>query len=211
MVTTSKGNYWILGYILVLELPTHTLLSAAPWNEEYSFDSNFEQYIELPNNSYIVANLNDGNVVIKGEHFDRDSDVFFHVKDLPPDVAYDISKNGITGVIGKTSGTGEISLSHDDVDFGIATPPGGILKIYPDSAKYLGSINNVAMIDVYNGYSVSLDRGTNLVYIPQAFVRLVFPVAVEAKNVSVDNTLLNDLNKNYAKNEALMIPVIPGS
>ena len=188
----------------------HTLLSTAPWNEQYSFDNNFEQYTELSNNSYLVANLNDGNVVIKGENFNPDTDAFFQVYGLPSDIAYDITKNGITGVIKKTSSTGEISLSHDDVDFGIATSPGGILKIYPDSAKYLGSINNVAMLDVYNVYSVPLYTGTNLVYIPQDFVRLVFPVAVEIENVSVDNTPLNDLNKNYAKNEALMIPVIPG-
>ena len=187
----------------------HTLLSTAPWNEEYSFDSNFEQYIELPYDSYIVANLNDGNVVIKGENFNPDA--FFQVKGLPSHVAYDISKNGITGVIGKTNHVGKISLSRDDVDFGISTSPGGILKIYPNSSKYLGSIDNAAMIDVYNGGSVPLDRGTNLVYIPQAFVRLVFPVAVEVKNVSVDDTKLEYLNKNYAKNDALMIPVIPGS
>ena len=189
----------------------HTLLSPAPWNEKYSFDSNFEQYIELPYDSYLVANLNDGNVVIKGENFDPDSDAFFQVYDLDPHMAYDISKNGITGVIGKTSSTGEISLSRDDVDFGISTSPGGLLKIYPDSAKYLHRIDNVAMIDLYNEHPIPLSTGTNLVYIPQAFVRLVFPVAVEVENVSVDDTKLEYLNKNYAKNDAIMIPVIPGT
>ena len=161
--------------------------------------------------TYVYVKLNGGSSIIKGEAFNPDTDVFFQVYDLPPDVAYDITKDGITGVIGKTSSTNEISLSYDDVDFGIATSPGGILKIYPDSVKSVDSINNVAMIDVYNGYSVSLDRGTNLVYIPQAFVRLVFPVAVEVENVLVDNIPLDDMNKNYAKNEALMIPVIPGA
>ena len=189
---------------------THTLLSTTPWNEQYSFDNNFEQYVELPNNSYIVASLNDGNVVIKGENFNPNSDVFFQVDGLPSDVAYDITKNGITGVIGKTSSTGEISLLHDDVDFGLSSSPGGILKIYPDSAKYLGNFG-VRMFDLYNGCTISLPTGEDLAYIPQNYVRWVFPVAIEVENVQIDNISLNCLNNNYTKNDALLIPVIPGA
>ena len=187
---------------------THTLLSTAPWNEQYSFDSNFEQYIELPYDSYLVANLNDGNVVIKGENFNPDA--FFQVKGLPSHVAYDISKNGITGVIGKTSGAGEISLSRDDVDFGIATSPGGDLKIYPDSVLYRGYLGS-ALIDMYNKESIPLNIGNDLVYIPQNYVRWIFPVAVDVTNVRVDNIQLDYLDGNYAKNGALVIPVIPSA
>ena len=187
----------------------HKLVSPAPWNEQYSFDNSFEEYIELPDNSYIVANLNDGTVEIKGEHFNPDYDAFFEVDHLPPHIAYDITKNGITGVIGKTNHEGKIFLSRDDVDFGISTSPGGDLKIYPDSVSYSGYLGS-ALIDMYNKKSIPFNIGNDLVYIPQAFVRLVFPFAAEVKNVSVDDTELNYLNKNYTKNEALMIPVIPG-
>ena len=187
---------------------SHTLLSTAPWNEEYSFDSNFEQYIELPYDSYLVANLNDGNVVIKGENFNPDA--FFQVKGLPSHVAYDISKNGITGVIGKTNHVGKISLSRDDVDFGIATSPGGSLRIHPDSLSYVGYLGS-ALIDMYNKKSIPLGIGNDLVYIPQNYVRWIFPVAVDVTNVRVDNIQLDYLDGNYVKNSALVIPVIPSA
>jgi len=189
---------------------TQTLLSTAPWNEQYLFDSSFEKKIQLPKNSYIIVTLNDGSAIIKGESFDSDSDVYLEIDDLLPDVAYDITKSGITGVLGKTSSTGSISLLLDDVDFGISTSPGGILTVYPDSAKYLGNFG-VGMIDLYNGCSISLPTGEDLAYIPQNFVRWVFPVAIEVENVQVDNIQLNCLNNNYTKNDALLIPVIPGA
>ncbi len=39
----------------------------------------------------------------------------------------------------------------------------------------------------------------------------VFPVGIEVSNLQVDDISLNYLNKNYSKNEALFIPVIPGA
>lgn len=164
----------------------------------------------MPQNSYIIVTLDAGSVTLKGESFDSDSDVYLEIDDLLPNIAYDITKSGITWVLGKTSSAGSISLLLDDIDFGIYTSPGGILKIYPDSAKYLGNFG-VGMIDLYNGCSMSLPTGDNLAYIPQNFVRWVFPVAVEIENVQVDNIPLNCLNNNYTKNDALMIPVIPGA
>ena len=189
---------------------THTITSTHPWNEKYHFAENFEQLTPLPNNSYLVVSLNGGSATIKGENFDPASDVFFKANNLPADTAFDISKNGITGAVGKTTRDGRILLLSGDVDFGIVTSPGGILKIYPESVKYLGNLG-AALIDMYHKTSVPLPVGEDLVYIPQNYVRWIFPVSVEVTNVRVDDMPLDYLNGIYAKSDALMIPVIPNA
>ena len=78
---------------------------------------------------------------------------------------------------------------------------------FNDSEIILGS----ALIDMYHKESILLDIGNDLGYIPQNYVRWIFPVAVEVTNVRVDNIPLNYLNGNYAKNDALVIPVIPSA
>ena len=187
------------------------MISPAPWNVQYSYDDTFEQNVTLPENSYMIVTLSGGSAIIKGETFDPTADIFFQVDGLLPDIAYDVSKSGIIGVVGKTSSTGEISLLLDDVDFGISTSPGGILQIYPDSVQYLGDFG-VGLIDVYNEESITLPiPGDNLAYIPQNYVYWVFPVGIEVDNLQIDDIPLNYLNKNYSKNEALYIPVIPGA
>jgi len=175
-------------------------------------EGDFEGMVEFPSEqTYLYVKLEGGNANIKGEAFDPQLDVYLEIDGLPADTAYDITKSGITGIVGKTSSTGEISLLYNDVDFGIVSSPGGILTIYPDSVKYLGSLNNVAMIDLYNGYSIPLYTTTDLAYIPQNYVYWVFPTEVEFENVMVDDIALSYLNKNYTKNEAVLIPVIPSA
>ena len=188
----------------------HTITSTHPWNEKYHLTENFEILDLIPNDSYLIVTLNGGDVIIKGKNFDLDSNVFFKVTGLLPDIAYDVSKNGIVGIVGKTSSDGVISLLYDDIDFGISTSPGGILKLYPDSTKYLGNLG-IGLIDMYNKNSVSLSLGEDFVYIPQNFVRWVFPVPVEITDLRIDEIHLDYLNKNYTKNEALIIPVIPSA
>jgi len=141
------------------------------------------------------------------------------VDSLPVDIAYDITKSGITGVVGKTSSTGEISLLYNDVDFGVSSSLGGILTIYPDSTSYMVDSSEdssddfgVGMVDVYNEHSIVLSiDGDDLLYIPQNYVYWVFSVGVEVTNLSVDEIHLDYLNKDYALNEALYIPVIPSA
>jgi len=188
------------------------LYDTLPSVQKASFsDGSYEQVLEFPTQqTYMYVKLDGGTSTIKGEAFDIQSDVFFKVNSLLPDIAYDISKGGITGIVGKTSSTGEISLLYDDVDFGIGTSPGGILTIYPESIKYLGNLG-VGLIDVWNDGIVELPVGDDLVYIPQNYVYWVFPVPVEISNVSVDDIPLSYLNGNYTIHEALYIPVIPSA
>ena len=189
---------------------THTITSTHPWNERYHLTENFEHLTAISDNSYLVVTLNGGSATIKGENFDPDSDVFFKVSGLPPDIAYDVSKSGIVGTVGKTDSDGMISLLYDDVDFGVSASPGGILKTYPDSVAYLGDFG-IGLIDMHNGESIPLSLGEDLVYVPQNYVRWVFPAPVEITNLKVDEIFLDYLNKDYAKNEALVIPVIPSA
>ncbi len=226
LVETNNGDH----YTITGDSTTPTLLGIYDGYDQYNNNFNFKLYDTLPSvqlagfseefegllefpiqQTYLYVKLDGGTSNIKGESFDPDVDVFFKVVDLPADTAYDITKSGITGIVGKTSSTGTISLLAGDVDFGISSSPGGILTIYPDSVKYLGSLNDVAMIDLYNGYSIPLYATTDLAYIPQNYVYWVFPVPVEFENVMVDDIALNYLNKNYTKNDAVLIPVIPGA
>jgi hypothetical protein len=184
---------------------------AEPYTSELLSTTNSEVIYTMPSGDlYLIVEPNGGTVDIKGESFDPLSDIFFEVDNLPPNTAFDISKDGIVGVVGKTSDLGEISLFVDEVDFGIDTSPGAILTIYPDSLNYSGSLGT-GMMDIYNGESIPLPNGDDLVYIPQNYVRWVFPVPVEIENVKIDNTSLDYLNKNYTKNESVSIPVIPGA
>ena len=170
----------------------------------------FEKQMIFPSEqTYLYVKLNGGESRIKGEAFDPASDVFFKVYGLLADTAYDISKNAMTRVVGKTDSDGEISLFYDDVHFASASP-GGILKMYPESVKYTDELG-AGMIDLLHKATTRLPFGDDLVYVPQNYVRWVFPVRVEVEDVSVDNIRLDYLNRDYAKNEALLVPVIPSA
>ena len=188
----------------------HTLYSTAPWNEQHSFDENFEKKVQLLENSHIVITVNDGSASIKGETFNPEIDAFLQIDDLPKNTAFDISKDGITGVIGQTDSNGRISLLYEDVDFGIITSMGGILNIYPNSLTYNGDYG-IIMFDVLHGNTTRLQTGENMLYIPQNFVYWVFPVDVVIDNLRVDDIYLDYLNGSYTENKALLIPVIPSA
>lgn len=189
------------------------LYDTLPSTQKAGFtEGQFEQVLDFTSDqTYIYVKLGGGSSSLKGEAFDPLADTFFQVNDLPVDIAYDVSKSGVTGAVGKTSNSGEISLLLDDVDFGVSSSPGGILKIYPNSTSYMDDFG-IGMIDLYNGYSMSLSTsGDDLAFIPQSYIRLVLPVAAEVENVHIDDTYLDDLNKNYTKNDAIMTPVIPNA
>ena len=171
----------------------------------------FEKQMTFPpEQTYLYVKLDGGQSYIKGEAFDPASDVFFKVHGLLSDTAYDISKSAMTRVVGKTDSDGGISLLYDDVSFATSASPGGILKIYPESVKYTDELG-AGMIDLLHKATARLLVGDDLLYIPQNYVRWVFPVSVEVENVSVDDMPLDYLNRYYAKNEALLIPVIPSA
>ena len=218
--TSTVGDYTLIerfsksysvGGIPAYITASFTIKDTEPYTSELLSTANSETTYTMPSGDlYLIVKPNGGTVNIKGESFDPNSDVFFKVSGLPPDIAYDVSKSGVTGVLGKTGSDGIVSLLFNDVDFGVSTSPGAILKLYPDSIKHMGNFGT-GMIDMYNEESISLSVGDDLAYIPERFVRWVFPTSVEITNLKVDDTHLNYLNNNYTKNTALVIPVIPSA
>lgn len=223
----NKGDHYQLNSITYTKRPSHgwgfwgyshvtEIYDAGAFDGKlFSHASDFEQMVNIPNNGndlYLVAKPNGGTITVSAVAFDPDLDAFFHVDGLDADIAYEISKDGITGVIGKTSSTGTITLSSDDVDFGVSTAPGGILTLYPGSVKHLGHFG-MALFDVYNGDSIPLhiDDVDDSVYTAQNYIRWVFPVAVSAENIRIDDASLSYLTGDYESSQAIMIPVIPGS
>jgi len=203
-VITGSGSHGSYSGIVKIYDIVHTV-------SVRDYTANIEQVFTFPlEQLYLLVEPNGHTVKISAQAFDPAADVFLQVNDLPADIAFDVSKSGLVGIVGKTSSIGKISLLYRDVDFGVYASPGGILKIYPNSTKYLGNFG-IGMIDLLHDASIELSASNDLVYIPQNYVRLVFLVSVDVKNVSVDNVQLNYLNKNYTKNEALMVPVIPSA
>ena len=158
-----------------------------------------------------VYNPNDSTMTIRSEAFRAHWDIFFKVTGLDAHTAYDISKDGITRTVGMTDENGTISLLYDDAAFNTLSA-GGILRIYPDSLKHVERLGTV-MMDMLHGESVMLDNDhtRSMAYIPQNYVRWVFPVAVNVTNVMVDDLPLPYLNREYPKSDALVIPVIPSA
>lgn len=169
----------------------------------------FEELLYFPNEqTYLYVEVNGESTTIKGEDFDVGSDIYFQVDGLPANVGYDITKDGITGMIGQTDSNGLISLLFDDVDFGITTSLGGMLNLYTDSLTYNGDYGLV-MFDLLHGNTTQLFTSDDLLYIPQNYIYWVFPISVQIDNVRIDNTNLDYLSGYYEENESLYIPVIP--
>jgi len=184
-VIPATGTFDSLSVEIAAEF---SIQEAEPYTQQLEFTTDAELVYTMPQGDmYLIVETNGQTVTIFAQAFDADEDVFFKVDGLLPDIAYDITKSGI---VGKTSNSGEISLLYNDVDFGISSSPGGILTIYPDSAKYLGTLG-IGMIDVYNEYSIPLSIGDDMAYIPQNYVYWVFPVEVEFENVMIDDIAIN--------------------
>jgi len=171
---------------------------------------NFENAQTFPlTQSYLIVKPNNNSVIVKGEAFSN-AVPLFHVTGLPSLVPFEMSKQGIVGVRGITSATGEILLLPGQVDFGTVSTQGGILKIYPDSLAYEGSFGS-HLFDTINNGQMDISFGDDLAYIPPAYMRVSFPVAVSVEDVRLDNTQIPYLIGNYSKSQSLMIPVIPGT
>ena len=176
-------------------------------------DGDYEGQLTFPigEQTYLYVKLDGGSSVIRGEILDSDSDLFLKATNLPEHTAFDLGRDGIIWAAGKTDGAGTILLRFVDTDFDTHELTNGILKIYPGAALYTGDLGT-ALLDMYNKGSIKLDSaGDGQVYIPQSYVRWVFPVAVEIADIRIDDLPLDYLNGNYAKNEVLLIPVIPSA
>ena len=148
--------------------------------------------------------------------FDLASDRF-SVGGLPRNTPYVISDgNGNDVGAGVTSGSGSISKTLGSISNDLVPGDGGVLRLYPGAPYYDGYINvvsfdmrNDARVDNYHGSS------STFAYVPVIYARLAFIADAQVDHVTLKSKILGEMNMDhlagsYLKNQALMVPILPG-
>ncbi len=149
--------------------------------------------------------------------FDLAGDRFL-VGGLPGNVPYVISDDDGNDVgAGVTSGSGSISRTLGSISNGLVPGDGGVLRLYPGAPHYDGYIN-VVSFDMRNGAKVDNHHGSNstFAYVPVIYARLAFIADAEVDHVTLKSKILGEMNMDhlagsYLKNQALMVPILPGA
>ena len=149
--------------------------------------------------------------------FDLAGDRFL-VGGLPGDVPYVISDDdGNDVAAGVTSGSGSISRTLGSISNGLVPGDGGVLRLYPGAPHYDGYIN-VVSFDMRNNAMVDNFHGSNstFAYVPVIYARLAFIADAEVDHVTLKSKILGEMNMDhlagsYLKNQALMVPILPGA
>jgi len=158
---------------------------------------------------YLFAKPNGGTITIKGSFFNPSVTPYLKITDLPPNIPYEIVKDGFLAVSGMADNVGTVSLALDDVKIG-GTNPNGNLYLYPNSLKYRGSFSTI-VFDNVNNQTIHIDTPEDKVYVVHAYVQIPVIGDVEVTDTYLDNNLsLSYLNGNYTTGESIKIPVIPG-
>ena len=149
--------------------------------------------------------------------FDPANDRFL-VGGLPGNVPYVISDSDGNDVgAGVTSGSGSISKTLGSISRDMEPGDGGVLRLYPGAPHYDGHIN-VVSFDMRNDARVDNFHGSNstFAYVPVIYARLAFIADAEVDHVTLKSRILGDMNMDYLagsylKNQALMVPILPGA
>ena len=149
--------------------------------------------------------------------FDLAGDRFL-VGGLPGNVPYVISDDDGNDVgAGVTSGSGSISKTLGSISRDLVPGDGGVLRLYPGAPHYDGYIN-VVSFDMRNSARVDNHQGSNstFAYVPVIYARLAFIADAQVDHVTLKSKILGDMNMDhlagsYLKNQALMVPILPGA
>ena len=149
--------------------------------------------------------------------FDPASDRF-SVGGLPRNTPYVISDaDGNDVGAGVTSGSGSISKTLGSISNDLVPGDGGVLRLYPGAPHYDGYIN-VVTFDMRNDAKVDNHHGSNstFAYVPVIYARLAFIADAQVDHVTLKSRILGDMNMDhlagsYLKNQALMVPILPGA
>ena len=94
---------------------------------------------------------------------------------------------------------------------------GGVLRLYPGAPHYDGYIN-VVSFDMRNNARVDNFQGSNstFAYVPVIYARLAFIADAQVDHVTLKSKILGEMNMDhlagsYLKNQALMVPILPGA
>ena len=173
--------------------------------------------VPYPNNGPLYMIVGPEPVDITMVEFDLDNDRF-SVGGLPRNTPYVISDDDGNDVgAGVTSGSGSISKTLGSISNDLVPGDGGMLRLYPGAPYYDGYIN-VVSFDMMNGVRVDNHHGSNstFAYVPVIYARLAFIADAQVEHVTLKSRILGDINMDhlagsYLKNQALMVPILPGA
>ena len=174
-------------------------------NIEFS-EGTFETNYLFPNEqSYLFVNPNGGTVIIKGET--SVNIPFVEINNLPANIPYQITKDGLTLITGLTSSTGTITINS------VTNAPssvGGYLKIFPDSLSYRGAFSTV-VFDNLNDQTIHINTVEDKTYVVHAYVNIPVTGSITVTNLNLNETLpLSYLDTSYESGDSIQVPVIPG-
>ena len=173
--------------------------------------------VPYPNNGPLYMIVGPEPVDITMVEFDLASDRF-SVGGLPRNTPYVISDDDGNDVgAGVTSGSGSISKTLGSISNDLVPGDGGILRLYPGAPYYDGYIN-VVSFDMRNNAKVDNYQGSNstFAYVPVIYARLAFIADAQVDHVTLKSKILGEMDMDhlagsYLKNQALMVPILPGA
>ena len=173
--------------------------------------------VPYPNNGPLYMIVGPEPVDITMVEFDLASDRF-SVGGLPRNTPYVISDDDGNDVgAGVTSGSGSISKTLGSISNDLVPGDGGVLRLYPDAPHYDGYIN-VVSFDMRNDARVDNFHGSSstFAYVPVIYARLAFIADAQVDHVTLKSKILGEMNMDhlagsYLKNQALMVPILPGA
>lgn len=158
---------------------------------------------------YIFAKPNGGTITIKGSSFNQATTPYLKINNLPPNIPYEVVKDGMLAVSGMANYDGTVSLLLNDVNIGGISPT-ATLYLYPNSMKYRGPFSTV-IFDNVNGNTFHINTSEEKIYVVHAYVQIPVVGNVTVTDVYLDNALaVSYLDRNYTTGDHIRVPVIPG-
>lgn len=169
---------------------------------------------------YLIAEPNGGTITITGITYNP-STPYLKITNIPPNIPYEIVKDGFVSASGLTPDNGPLTLLLTDVDIKGSqeiTTTTGALHLYPDSLSYRGAFST-AVFDNLNDKIITIPTVDDKVYVVHAYVQIPVMGSIAITNVSLSaGTLgtslgalsLSYLDGNYNNGDLIKIPVIPG-
>ena len=174
--------------------------------------------VPYPHNGPLYMIVGPEPVDITMVEFDLASDRF-SVGGLPRNTPYVISDDDGNDVgAGVTSGSGSISKTLGSISNGLVPGDGGVLRLYPGAPHTTTATSTWSSFDMRNGVRVDNHHGSNstFAYVPVIYARLAFIADAQVDHVTLKSKILGEMDMDhlagsYLKNQALMVPILPGA
>ena len=206
-----------LNYNIVNDF-NHKVFDTLPVKVHESFTGTFEKIVDFPTgvNYLVVDSTVDATTTsrISGV-YTADLDLV-NIDGLPPNTAYEITRDDALLFTGKTSSAGDISIStqFDQLFYSKS----GVLHLYTDAITHVdtsGGLNHRLAVDVTNNQVIPLvPIKDDTVYVIHAFVKIPITSNVQISDVTISGPNgvlpLDYFTGNYsAGGNSILVPVIP--